>query len=310
VASDQSTADPNLESEPPRVAAPETRMTDSPPHDALGLIAGVGSFPHLVAEGARAAGRRLVVVALRDCADESLREKADAFYRAGIVQAGRWIRILRREGVREAVMAGGVDKSRMLRQPWWRQWLAYRPDLTSIRIWYFRAADRRNDTLLRATADEMARQGVTLIDSTAYCRDALAPEGVLTRHHPSPAQLADIELGWRIAKEIGRLDIGQAVAVKDKDVIAVEAIEGTQRLIARAGELCPAGGWTLVKVAKPNQDMRFDVPTVGPATIEQLAAARAAVLVVESGKTLMLEGDKLLAVADAAGIAVIGRKEP
>jgi len=225
------------------------------------------------------------------------------------VQAGRWIRILRREGVREAVMAGGVDKTRMLHQPWWRQWLAYRPDLTSIRIWYFRAADRRNDTLLRATADEMARRGVTLIDSTSYCREALAPEGVLTARQPTAGQLIDIELGWRIAKEMGRLDVGQSVAIKDKDVIAIEAIEGTQRMIARAGELCRAGGWTLVKVAKPNQDMRFDVPTVGPATIEQLAAARGGVLVVEAGKSLMLERDRLLSAADSAGIVVIGRKD-
>ncbi len=275
----------------------------------LGVIAGVGTFPHLVAEGARAAGRRVIIVGLRDCADESLREKADAFYRAGIVQAGRWIRILRREGVREAVMAGGVDKTRMLHHSWWRQWLAYRPDLTSIRIWYFGAADRRNDTLLRATADEMARRGVTLIDSTAYCPEAMAPDGVLTHCQPTDAQAVDIDLGWRIAKEMGRLDVGQSVAVKDKDVIAVEAIEGTQRLIARAGELCRAGGWTLVKVAKPNQDMRFDVPTVGPATIDQLAAARAGVLVIEAGKTLMLEGERLIAAADKAGIVVIGRKD-
>ncbi len=273
----------------------------------LGLIAGAGSFPLLVADGARACGRRLVVVGLRDCADESLRDRADKFYRAGIAQAGRWIRVFRREGVREAVMAGGVDKSRMLGRSWWRLWLAYRPDWTSIRIWYFRAADRRNDTLLRATADEMERRGVTLIDSTVYCRDALAPEGLLTRRAPSASQQADIELGWRMAREMGRLDIGQSVAVKDKDVIAVEAIEGTARMIARAGELCRAGGWTLVKVAKPNQDMRFDVPTVGPATIEQMAAARGAVLVVEAGRTLLLERERMIAAADAAGIVVIGR---
>lgn len=273
----------------------------------IGVIAGMGTFPHLVAAGARAAGRRVVVVGLRECADESLREESDAFYHAGIVQAGRWIRIFRREGVRHAVMAGGVDKTRMLRQPWWRQWLAYRPDFTSIRIWYFSAADRRNDTLLRATANEMARRGVELIDSTTYTQDAMAPEGVLTRTRPTAAQEADIELGWRMAREMGRLDVGQSVAVKDKDVIAVEAIEGTARMIARAGELCRAGGWTLVKVAKPNQDMRFDVPTVGPATIEQLVAARAGALVVEAGKTLMLEREKLVSAADAAGIVVIGR---
>lgn len=275
----------------------------------LGLIAGSGLFPRLVAEGARAAGRRLVIIGIRGHADDALRERAHAFYRAGVVQAGRWIRVLRREGVAEAILAGRVDKTHMLRQPWWRQWLAYLPDWTSIRIWYFRAADRRNDTLLRALADEMERRGVRLIDSTTYCRDALAPEGVLTRRQPTAAQAADIELGWRIAKELGRLDIGQAVAVKDKDLVAVEAIEGTDRMIARAGELCRAGGWTLVKVAKPNQDMRFDVPTVGAATVAQLAAARAGVLVIEAGRTLMLEREAMIEAADRAGLVVIGRSD-
>ncbi|MFO0974702.1 MAG: UDP-2,3-diacylglucosamine diphosphatase LpxI [Phycisphaerae bacterium] len=281
-----------------------------PPADAttpLGLIAGSGTLPHLVAAGARAAGRRVITVALRGCAADSLRAHSDAFHRAGIVQAGRWLRIFRRAGVREAIMAGAVEKAAMLRLPWWRAWLAYLPDWTSFKIWYFSAADRRNDSLLRAVADEMARRGVTLVDSTSYCREALAPAGVLTARQPTPAEQSDIELGWRIAKELGRLDVGQSVAVKDKDVIAVEAIEGTARMIARAGELCRKGGWTLVKVAKPNQDMRFDVPTVGPATIEQLRAAGATALVIEAGKTIMLERDALIAAADAAGIAVVAR---
>ncbi|MCK6457299.1 MAG: UDP-2,3-diacylglucosamine diphosphatase LpxI [Phycisphaerae bacterium] len=284
-------------------------MTAPSPRETLGLIAGSGRFPHLVADGARAAGRRVVVIALRGCADESLRETGDVFYRAGIVQAGRWIRILRREGAREAIMAGAVEKAQMLRLPRWRQWLAYLPDWTSIRIWYFRAADRRNDTLLRAVADAMAEKGVRLIDSTQYCRDALAPVGVLTRRRPTPAQGDDVALGWRIAREMGRLDVGQSVAVKDKDIIAVEAIEGTARLIARCGELCPAGGWTLVKTAKPNQDPRFDVPTVGPATIEQMAAAGGAVLVIEGDKTLMLDRDRMIEAADRAGIVIVGRTD-
>lgn len=275
----------------------------------LGLIAGAGTFPHLVLAGARAAGREVVVVGLRGNADATLADGAKAYYSAGIVQAGRWIRVFRRHGVREAVMAGRVDKSQMLHLPRWRQWLAYLPDWTSIKIWYFRVADRRNDSLLRAVADAMAEKGIRLIDSTAYCADALAPEGVLTRRAPTAAQLADIELGWRVAKEMGRLDVGQSVAVKDSDVVAVEAIEGTARMITRAGELCRAGGWTLVKVAKPNQDMRFDVPTVGAATIEQMAAARAGVLVVEAGKTLMLERERMVAAADQAGIVIIGRSD-
>lgn len=275
----------------------------------LGLIAGAGEFPRLVLEGARRSGLRVVVMGLRGWCDEALAGQADAFYTSGVARLGRWIRVFRREGVAQAVMAGKVRKSQMLASASWRRWLAYLPDWTSIKVWYFRSADRRNDTLLRAVADEMRRKGIALVDSTQYCPEALADEGVLTRRSPTPAQTADAELGWRIAKALGRLDVGQSVAVKDKDVIAVEAIEGTDAMIARAGSLCSAGGWTLVKVAKPNQDMRFDVPTVGPDTIERLAEAGAGALIVEAGKTLMIEKDRTITLADRHGIALLGRKD-
>jgi len=272
----------------------------------LGLIAGAGALPHIVARGARRAGRRLVIVGLRDVADETLASEADVFVRRGIVRLGGWIRVFRRHGVREAIMAGRVDKTRMLAMPAWRQWIAYCPDLTSIRVWYFRARDRRNDTLLSAVADELHRKGIEMIDSTRYCPDALAPAGVLTVRAPSAAEQADIELGWRMAREMGRLDVGQSVAVKDRDVIAVEAIEGTDRMIRRAGELCPAGGWTLVKVAKPNQDARFDVPTVGPETVVHLHRCGGSVLVVEAGRTLVIDRDIMIREADARGLTVVG----
>jgi hypothetical protein len=281
-------------------------MSPTDPTTALGLIAGEGAFPWMVLRGARKAGRRVVVVGLRGVADGAMRESADAFAWAGIARPGRWIRVLRRHGVRDVVMAGRVDKTRMLAQPLWRQILAYLPDLTAIRIWFFAARDRRNDNLLSAVADAMRAGGLELIDSTEYCREAIAPEGLLTRRAPSATEQADIDLGWRIAREMGRLDVGQSVAVKDKDVIAVEAIEGTDRMIKRAGELCKSGGWTLVKVAKPNQDMRFDVPTVGPNTIDALKAAGGRVLVVQAGKTLIIEREALVMRADAAGISVVG----
>lgn len=278
--------------------------------NALGLIAGEGEFPKLVLSGAQRAGLRVVVVGLRDCCPPEVRDRADVYYEAGIARLGKWIRILRREGIGRAVLAGRVRKTRMLDLPWWRQFLAYLPDWTSIKVWYFAARDRRNDTLLRAVADEMMARGIELVDSTAYCTDALAAEGVLTRHRNDSASIAaDMDLGWRMAKEMGRLDVGQSVAVKDKDVIAVEAIEGTDAMIERAGALCKTGGWTLVKAAKPNQDMRFDVPTAGVGTIKKLAAARAAALVVEAGKTLLLQKDEMLALADELGILVVGRKE-
>ena len=282
-----------------------TNMTTSGP---LGLIAGAGEFPGLVARGARRAGRPVAIVALRGCADPELRGLADSFCWRGVVQLGRWIRAFRRAGCSEIIMAGGVRKSTMFAGPRWLQWLQYMPDLTSIRVWYRHARDKRNDTLLRAVADELQRRGLTLVDSTKYCPEALIEAGVLTRFEPPAGVLADAEFAWPLIKQIGAMDIGQSIAVKEKEVIAVEAIEGTDRLIARAGELCPQGGWTLVKVGKPNQDMRFDVPTIGPGTIENLRRAGARGLVVEAGKTLLLERERTLESANRYKIAVIGRE--
>jgi DUF1009 family protein len=144
-------------------------------------------------------------------------------------------------------------------------------------------------------------------DCTQYTKDHLAPVGVLTRTQPTPSQRLDADFGWKIAKEMGRLDIGQSVAVKETEVIAVEAIEGTDRMIERAGQLCPRGGWTLIKVAKPNQDMRFDVPTVGPATIANLVKNGARMMVIEAGKTVLLDREVTIAAADKAGIAIDSR---
>lgn len=273
----------------------------------LGLIAGAGDLPRLVALGARQAGLRLAIVGLRGWADPGLRELADHFAWRGVAQLGGWIRTLRAAGCREVIMVGRVRKADMFALPRWRQWLLYVPDWTSLRVWYFRAADKRNDSLLRAVADELQRNGITMIDSTRYCPEALAQPGVLTEFEPPARVRDDAEFAWPIARQIGALDIGQAVAVKEREILAVEAIEGTDALIERAGALCPAGGWTLVKLAKPNQDMRFDVPTIGPKTIENLHRARAAGLVVEAGKTLILERETTVALANRLRIALIGR---
>jgi len=162
--------------------------------------------------------------------------------------------------------------------------------------------------LLGALADYLGEKGVELVNSMEYCTEALAPAGVLTKVAPSGKAEKDIEFGWRMAKEVGRLDIGQSVAVKEQEVIAVEAIEGTDRMIERAGALCRHGRWVLVKTAKPNQDMRFDVPTIGPETIENLKRNKAAGLVVEAGKTLILEREKVLALAERYEMFVVGRK--
>ena len=273
----------------------------------LGMIAGAGLLPRLVAEGARAAGRRVVIVGLRGWADPGLAEVCEALYWRGVVRMGGWVRALREAGCSEAVMVGRVAKADMFGMPRWKQWLLYLPDLTSIRVWYS-VRDRRNEALLRAVADEMERQGVPLIDSTRYAADALAEEGTLTPFAPPARVLADVEFAWPVLKQVAALDIGQSLAVKEREIIAVEAIEGTDGLIKRAGELCPQGGWTLIKAGKPGQDMRFDVPTVGPETIENLHAAGAAALVIEAGKTFVLERERLLELAARHRIAIVGMR--
>lgn len=272
----------------------------------LGLIAGAGSFPFMVLDGAKAAGWTVTVLGLRGFADAGLASRADEFRWAGLARMGRWIRVLKRFGADRVILAGSVQKSMMYGR--WRM-LRLLPDLTAIRIWFFRLRDKRNDAVLSAVADEFARHGIIMDPCVKFTPEQMAPEGILTRRAPKPSQLQDADFGWRLAKEMGRLDVGQSVAVKETEVIAVEAIEGTDRMIDRAGELCPRGGWILVKVAKPLQDMRFDVPTVGPDTIDRLQQAGAAMLVVEAGRTLIVDREAMIRAADRAGIIVMGKSD-
>lgn len=271
---------------------------------ALGIIAGSGKFPFLVAEGAKRAGCDITIIALRGFADPQLAQNASRFHWAGIARPRRWIRLFKRAGVDRIILAGSVRKSDMYGR---FRLLRLLPDLTAIKIWFFRLPDKRNDTVLGAIADELASHGLIMESCVKYTPEHMAPEGVLTRRQPSTAQLRDIEFGWSIAQRMGDLDIGQSIAVKETEVIAVEAIEGTDRMIQRAGELCRHGGWSLVKVAKPNQDMRFDVPTVGPDTIERLRQCGAGMLVVEAGKTVIIDRPAVIAAADKAGIVVVAR---
>ncbi|MCC7293037.1 MAG: UDP-2,3-diacylglucosamine diphosphatase LpxI [Phycisphaerales bacterium] len=270
----------------------------------LAVIAGAGQFPFMVVDGARRAGRHVTVLALRNLADPSLRDAADAFCWTGIARLGGWIRLMLRAGARRVVLAGYVRKSAMYGR--WRL-LRNPPDWTAIRLWFFKLRDKRNDAILSAVADEFARHGILMENCTKYTPEHLAPPGVLTRRQPSPSQARDMEFGWPLARELGRLDIGQCIAVKETEVIAVEAIEGTDRMIRRAGELCPRGNWALIKTAKPSQDMRFDVPTVGPDTIDNLQAAGASMLVIEAGKTLMIDRQRMIERADSAGIVIVAR---
>jgi len=272
----------------------------------LGLIAGAGRLPVLIAQGVRRTARPLLGVGLRGQADSSLRELADEFAWAGLTRIGRWIGLLRRHQVREAILAGGVRKAEMYSP---LRLLRYLPDLRTARLWYRRLRhDRRDNAVLSAVADELAREGIRLMSSVEYCREHLASEGLMTKRPVPRSAEADVEFGFRIARRSADLDIGQSLAVKEGDIIAVEAMEGTDEMIERAGRLCRSGGWTLVKVARPDQDMRFDVPTVGPDTMKRLHAAGCVCLVLEVGRTIILDKPDALASADRYGIAVLGKR--
>jgi hypothetical protein len=277
-------------------------MTDS---KILGLIAGQGRLPFLVAQGAKKAGLKVVCVGMSGSADDGLAEAVDIYYEVPLARVGVWIRRLRKHGASRTIMVGRVRKSRIY-TPF--RILRYLPDWRAFRIWYWRLRkkNKQNDTLLSALADELASGKIVLENSTMYCSEHIATRGVMTKHQPSASINDDIEFAWPIAKQCGELDIGQAVAVKEKEIIAVEAIEGTAKMIERTGELCPAGGWTLVKAAKPNQDMRFDVPCVGPDTIEALSKSKAKCLVVEAGKTIIIDKNETIALADKLGIVIAG----
>ena len=286
------------------------RNLDIVTNNKFGLICGGGKFPLMVAEGAKRAGHHVVAVGLRDYADPQIATLVDEFYWANIVRLGQCIRILRQAGCQRAILAGSIRKADMYRKSGIARVLHYLPDWTTFRLWFFRLADKRNDTVLTGIADEFAEKGIILEDCVKYTPESMASEGVMTSRGLSAAQEKDIEFGWHIAKNMGRLDIGQSIAVKEQEVIAVEAIEGTDQMIKRAAELCRSGGWCHIKVGKPNQDMRFDVPTIGPDTIENLHRSGAKVLCVEARKTLMVDRDALLRLADKYGMIVVGRRDP
>ena len=269
----------------------------------LGLIAGNGRFPFLVLEAARAAGRDVTVIAIKEEAFPELealagREPKAALHWVSLGQLGACIKLLKEAGVTEAVMAGQVKHTKLFAD--------IVPDLTLLGI-LMKLKARNTDALIAGVADVLRDKGITLVDSTTFLEPLLAREGVLGRVTPSDEALADLEFGRRVADQIAGLDIGQTVAVKGRAVVAVEAMEGTDAVIARAGQLA-GGGVRIVKVAKPNQDMRFDVPVVGVSTVEAMQAAGADALSVDAGKTLLIDGDAVVAAADGAGIAIVGRR--
>lgn len=271
----------------------------------LGIVAGGGKFPVMIIAGARQLGHRVVVLGLRDIADPALAELADEFHWVAPLRIGEWVRKLRRAGARHAVMAGYVRKQTMYRR---FGILSFLPDWRFLKLWFLDIPDKRTDTVLGAVADFLARQGIVLEALPQYCGTALALPGVLGESGLSGPERKDLAFGWPIAKEMGRLDIGQSIAVRNTEVIAIEAIEGTDQMIERAGALCKRGGWVMIKVAKPEQDMRFDVPTIGPDTIENLHRHGARALVVEAGKTVIVDRAATVKSANRHGIALVGHR--
>ncbi len=271
----------------------------------VGLIAGSGRLPFLVAHGMRATGRPVVIAAMAGLASPRLKDLADEFVWVSIVRPGKWFRFLRKYGAHDAVMVGGVKKREMFSP---LRFLRYIPDWKAIRLWYATIRnDRRDNAVLLALADEMRRGGIELVSSVKYCQEHLSDEGLLTQTPIPRSSEADVEFGWEIARASADLDIGQSLAVKDRDIVAVEAMEGTDAMIRRAGRVCRVGGWTMVKVARPKQDMRFDVPTVGPSTIRNLKDAKCICLVLEAHRTLIVDKPATIALADRLKIAIVGR---
>lgn len=277
----------------------------------IGIIAGNGNLPVMTARGVRAAGHRVIAVGMSGQFVPEFPGECDEFVRVGVLRVGEWARKLRRRGVTRAVMVGGVNKASLMYMPMWKRLLVMRPDWTTAKLWYrVLRHDRRSQTVMTAIAKAVGEAGVELMDSTKYIPEHLADAGVMTKGQPTAAQHGDIDFGWPTLMQMNALEIGQAIAVRDRDVVAVEAIEGTDAMIARAGELAKGGGWTLLKGAGPKKDLRFDVPTIGVKTIEYLEAAGAGCLAVDAGRVILLDKDEVLAAADAAGIAIIGVESP
>jgi len=261
-----------------------------------GLIAGNGQFPFLIAEGARRAGASLAVVAIKEETDPRIDEVADTVMWVGIGQLGKMLSFLKEQGVEKAIMAGQVKHVQIFS--------GAMPDMRMVKM-LWNLPRRNTDALIGAVAAELAKEGIELIDSTYFIEDQLGPEGPLTKRKPSDDERENIEYGLDIAHRIAGLDLGQTIVIRSRACVAIEAMEGTDATIRRAGELANSK-LTVVKVAKPDQDMRFDVPVVGVPTIDAMIDAGATCLSITAGKTLIFDRDEMISLADKNKIAIVG----
>ncbi len=265
----------------------------------IGIIAGGGQFPYLFAEAAKKAGRRVVIIGHKGESHPDLETIADRFCWIKIGQLGKIIKFFHSEQVHETVFLGTITKTRIFRD--------VLPDLRGLSLWN-KIDIKQDDSILRAFADELEKEGIKVVESTLYLRHLLFPVGILTRKKPNEEQRQDIQFGFQMARAIGKLDIGQCVVVRDKTVVAVEAIEGTDAAIKRGGMLARENA-VVVKVKKPEQDFRFDLPAIGPRTIESMQEVKACVLAVEAGQALLFDKDAVINLAEKAGISIIGIQE-
>ncbi len=271
----------------------------------VGILAGWGRYPVVIAEALRDQGYEVCCLGVKGHADPVLAKLSHDFGWVGLAKIGRAIRFFRERDVHHVTMAGKIHKF-LLFQPW--VWFKHLPDWRAVRAFYphfgTTKKDRRDDTLLLTVIDEFARDGIIFAPATDFLPELLVNLGQLTKRGPSRLEAKDIEFGWTMAKEMGRLDIGQSVTVKGRATLAVEAIEGTDECIRRAGKLC-APGFTVVKVAKPKQDMRFDVPTIGVGTLETMVQAGATCLAVEAGRTIIIDQPDVIRFADRHKLAIV-----
>ncbi|MBW2143440.1 MAG: UDP-2,3-diacylglucosamine diphosphatase LpxI [Deltaproteobacteria bacterium] len=263
----------------------------------IGLIAGGGQFPLMISKAARKRGLRVIAVAHLGETDQSLSDQVDEIVWIKLGQLGPLLKAFRQNGVNKALMAGSINKRRIFDD--------LRPDLKGLSL-ISKLAVFHDDDILGALAKELDKEGIEIVSSVTHLPELLAPPECFTKRKPGKSEKEDIDFGWEVAKELGRLDIGQCVVVRNKTVLALEAIDGTDETILRGGRIAKEKA-VVVKVSKPQQDLRFDVPSVGLDTVKVLSQVRASVLAIEAGKTLMFDKPEMISHADKAGISIIAR---
>jgi len=281
-------------------------MTSDQLPEKIGMIAGWGLFPVVVAEALERSGVKVYCLGVKGHPDERLREICTYYRELGLGRFGTAFRIYKKFGLHHLVMLGKIHKKELFkRNGWW----CHLPDLRTLRMFashfLFRSKNNKDDSLANTVIAELEKEGIEVVAPTDFAPELLAQKGQLTSRAPNDAQWKDIHFGWELAKKLGELDCGQCVVVKDQAVLALEAIEGTDLCIRRAGELCKAGGFTVVKTAKPQQDMRNDAPTVGTQTLESIIVGGGKVLVIEAEKTILLEKEAFIQMANKHKLVVV-----